>query len=243
MLVRCLNAKIGAKLGNHNISIIAYCDDVILMSPTIRHLNILLEICYKYSVEWKLQYNQSKSVFMKFDERKNDLIQELPVMNGIPIEQQDSMIYLGLPLGSNNFISEFFDKNMSKSERAFYSLYGLGCRPFALNPKTIAFIYKQFAQSIFRHGLDMLEITCTQLNMLEIRQNKLIKNAIGIGKFCKTTPLNNPVICFHSISDCLPLIASFKESLAELNAFFYSFKFFHKLMVLIIAKFASTSFF
>jgi len=111
-------------------------------------------------------------------------------MNGVSIGQQESMIYLGLPLGSNSFISDFFDKNMSKSERAFYSLYGLGCRPYALNPRVIAFIYKQFAQSIFRHGLDMLEISCKQLNMLEIRQNKLIKNAIGIGKFCKTTPLN-----------------------------------------------------
>ena len=36
----------------------------------------------------------------------------------------------------------------------------------------------------------MLEIACTQLNMLEIRKNKLIKCAIGIGKFCKTTPFN-----------------------------------------------------
>ena len=78
---------------------------------------------------------------MKFDERKIDLIQELPVMNGIPIEQQESMIYLGLPLGSNSFISYFFDKIMSKSERAFYSLNGLGCQPYALNPRIIAFIY------------------------------------------------------------------------------------------------------
>ena len=35
----------------------------------------------------------------------------------------------------------------------------------------------------------MLEISCTQLNSLEIRQNKLIKQAIRIGKYCKTTPL------------------------------------------------------
>ena len=98
MLTKCLNAKIGAKIGINNISIIAYCDDIILMSPTIKHLNILLDICYKYSVEWKLQYNQSKSVFMKFDERKDDLIQELPVMNGVSIDQQESMIYLGLLL-------------------------------------------------------------------------------------------------------------------------------------------------
>ena len=61
MLVRCLEAKIGAKIaakiGKINVSIIAYCDDVILMSPTIKHLNTLLEICYEYSVEWKLQYS------------------------------------------------------------------------------------------------------------------------------------------------------------------------------------------
>ncbi len=85
------------------------------------------------------------------------------------------MIYLSLLLGSYSFINDFFDKNMSKSERAFYSLYGLGCRPYALNPRVIALFYKQFAQPIFRHGLDMLEKACTQLNTLEIRQNKLIK--------------------------------------------------------------------
>ena len=80
---------------------------------------------------------------MKFDERIDNLIIELPVMNEIPIEQQESMIYLGLPLGSYSFIGEFFDKSQSKIQRAFYSLYGLGCRLYALNPRIIAFIYKK----------------------------------------------------------------------------------------------------
>ncbi len=51
---------------------------------------------------------------------------------------------------------------MSKVERAFYSLYGIGCKPHALNPKTIAFLYKQFCQSIFRYGLDNLLASCEQ---------------------------------------------------------------------------------
>ena len=54
---------------------------------------------------------------------------------------------------------------MSKSERSLYSLYGLGCRPHGLNSKVTAFIYKQFAQSIFRHGLDMLHMTYRQKNV------------------------------------------------------------------------------
>jgi len=44
--------------------------------------------------------------------------------------------------------------------------------------------------SIFRHGLDMLQISATQLKSLEIRQNILIKRSIGVFKFCKTTELN-----------------------------------------------------
>ncbi len=105
-----LNECFGAKISNHNISIVAYCDDVILMSPTIRDLNILPDICHRYSIEWKLQYNQTKSIFMKFDESQDKLTQELPIMNGITIEKQEGMIYLGLPFGNNNIISEFFNK-------------------------------------------------------------------------------------------------------------------------------------
>ena len=143
MIERCLERKIGAKIASFNVSIVAYCDDVVLMSPTIHHLNILLEICHAYSIEWKLQYNQKKSTFMVFD--VNQYATASPSMNGVRIERQDSMIYLGLPLGDDAFISEFFDKNMSKSERSLYSLYGLGCRPHGLNPKVTAFIYKQFS--------------------------------------------------------------------------------------------------
>ena len=99
------------------------------------------------------------------------------------------MIYLGLPLGDDQFIYDFFNKQMSKCEKSFYSLYGLGCKPHCLSPRVTAFIYKQFSQSIFRHGIDMLSISANHLKQLEIRQNILIKQAIGL-RYCKTNPLN-----------------------------------------------------
>ena len=55
------------------------------MSPTIHHLNILLEICHAYSIEWKLQYNQKKSIFMAFD--VNQYATANPYMNGAKIEK------------------------------------------------------------------------------------------------------------------------------------------------------------
>ncbi len=189
MLEECLDSNLGAKIGRTNLSIIAYCDDVILLSPTMNHLNKLLDICFKYSIKWKLQYNQKKSVFLRFGDSSG--IMSLPTMNDVPIEMQQNMIYLGLPLGDDQFIHDFFNKQMSKCEKSLYSLYGLGCKPLCLNPKVTAFIYKQFSQSIFRHGIDMLSISATHLKQLDIRQNILIKQTIGLSRFCKTSPLND----------------------------------------------------
>ena len=91
----------------------------------------------------------------------------------------------------------------------FYSLYGLGCRPHGLNPKVTAFIYKQFAQVIFRHGLDMLQISVSQqkvkahvhsfINQLGIvnKKTKMIdciadtKNTIVIINNLKTSEYKN----------------------------------------------------
>ncbi len=93
MLEECLDSNLGAKIGRTNLSIIAYCDDVILLSPTMNHLYKLLDICFKYSIKWKLQYNQKKSVFLRFGDSSG--IMSLPTMNDVPIEMQQNMIYLG----------------------------------------------------------------------------------------------------------------------------------------------------
>jgi hypothetical protein len=38
LIEECLQEGIGAKIGDINVSIIAYCDDIILLSPTKRKL-------------------------------------------------------------------------------------------------------------------------------------------------------------------------------------------------------------
>ena len=188
MINECLNANVGAKINKINVSVIAYCDDIVLMSPTIKHLEILLDICHRYSIKWKIEFNETKSVYISFSHTKTS-INEVPKINKKEMTRVDNLIYLGLPLGDDEFKKNFFDKSMSKCERSFYSLHGLGCKPNALNPRTISFIYKQFCQSIFKNGLDMLNISNTQINSLNIRQNILIKRSIGISKFSKTKPL------------------------------------------------------
>jgi hypothetical protein len=52
---------------------------------------------------------------------------------------------------------------MTKSVKAFYSLRGLGCKISVLNPRVMAFIYKQFCQSILRYGLEIINLSNSRL--------------------------------------------------------------------------------
>ena len=169
-----------------NVSVVSYCDDILLLGCTTAQLEILLDNCQEYAKAWKMEFNPKKSVYMEIGKYKNKNIIK---MSGIVIPEVSEFIYLGLPIGDKLAKNSFLENKMCKVERAFYSLYGIGCKPHALNPKTIAFLYKQFCQSIFRYGLDNLFVNNNQLLNYNTRQNILIKRALGLSKFCKTTPL------------------------------------------------------
>ena len=110
------------------------------------------------------------------------------VINQIPMRQMN-FIYMGLPVGDEVCKINYVKKRFDKVEKSFYSLYGLGFKPFGLNPKKIAFIYKTYCQSILKYGLEFINLKNEELMKLNIRQNILIKRAIGLSKYAKTTPL------------------------------------------------------
>ncbi|CAF0881458.1 unnamed protein product [Brachionus calyciflorus] len=145
---------------------IAYCDDIIILSPSYGQAMILLEECFTSKV----------------------LSQEKFVINGVQLLNVDGFEYLGLPIGSCLFISEFIEEKWKKVERIFYSLYGLGCKPKFSNPYLIGFLFKQYCQSISKHVLDNILIP-SSLNELDTRQNLLLKRIFGLKKFTHISPL------------------------------------------------------
>jgi hypothetical protein len=74
-------------------------------------------------------------------------------------------------------------------QRSVFSLYGIGFKPKLVCPQTVAFVFKQYCQSSFRYCLDNIKIPLKKINELDVRQNTLLKNAIGLNKYVRTTPL------------------------------------------------------
>lgn len=123
LIEQCLKLNIGAKIGQRNVSVIAYCDDILLMSPTSFHINVLIDTCFKYAKMWKMEFNPTKSSLVTFGqnlEEKNVNIKEMI------IPQSESMIYLGFPIGENTFLQDYIKRKFKKVKKVFirYIVWG-----------------------------------------------------------------------------------------------------------------------
>jgi retron-type reverse transcriptase len=95
-----VDLKLGAALGPYNSSILAYCDDLLLISSVESHMNSILDFCHNYACDWKLKFNAQKSV--SYTLKKNNLSEFILGASLIPVS--NGFIYLGLPIGDKSYV-------------------------------------------------------------------------------------------------------------------------------------------
>ena len=185
LLDECMSLGVGALLGKLNTSALAYCDDFILLSSSVCDMQKLLSCCLSYAVDWKLAFNPNKSV--SYSLGRSACLH----LGATPIPQTDGFVYLGLPIGGDSYVEQFFREKMSKCEKALYALGSIGCKPHNLHPKAIAFVYKQYCQSIIRYGLEFIYLKKGFVNQLNVRQSILVKCVLGVKYYSRSKPLLN----------------------------------------------------
>ena len=115
LLLRLENQGIGCCIGKHFYGAISYADDLTLLSPTITGLNDMLRVCEKFSEEYGVTYNPTKSVCMVFSKKKH-VIQNVK-LNGNVLNWVDSVKHLGNHLDSD--MSESTEIRMKKSDLTY----------------------------------------------------------------------------------------------------------------------------
>ena len=159
-------------------------------------MKTILKNCENYADQWKIEYNPKKSYSMSINcPRKTEFW-----LNGAVITTSNNLIYLGLPIGEDKFNFEFFENKFKSVEKSLYSLKGLGCSYNGANLRTIAFIYKQYSQSIIKFGLENIHLSEFKLGQLNVRQNILLKNCLKLKRFTRTRALLQ-VLKIDSISN------------------------------------------
>ena len=92
---------------------LCYADDVILLSGSVVKLQLMINICYSYAVEWKFTFNGKKSCRMVFG---RDFYDKLPQMvtGREDIKWADSCVYLGVELKAGRTFTTLAKRNRRK---------------------------------------------------------------------------------------------------------------------------------
>ncbi len=60
LIERLMESKGGISIGGFKISVLVYCDDILLLTTSLSHLQIMLEICTDFGQNWKIKFNPKK---------------------------------------------------------------------------------------------------------------------------------------------------------------------------------------
>ena len=154
-----------------------------------RHLQIMLDICSKYSSDWRIKFNPSKSKIITFGE---PLIpnQEFKITN-LTIEDTDKIEYLGIEINNKFDFDTPTSEKFKKVEKSIFSLSYLGLTPNGVSPELKSFLYKTYCLSQFTYGIETTTLTSKTIKSLNIAQNNLIRQIIGLQKNCHMSDILN----------------------------------------------------
>ncbi|CAF0824822.1 unnamed protein product [Brachionus calyciflorus] len=87
------------------LSVIAYCDDFIILSTHIIH-KCCQDIIGECSNQWMIKFNALKSAYLSFSNDK--LLEYYNFRIGdLNTPKQEGTIYLGLPIGNKEYVNKY----------------------------------------------------------------------------------------------------------------------------------------
>ncbi len=179
------SSEAGTTLFGTFTGIVAYADDVILMSPTVSGLQHLLNECIHFYNNNAITLNIDKTEFISSG---------LRTPNNAHIDIQFHQVYPGEKLKHLGFIwnkkiyyGTLNDVNITERMSKFWSVvHGLikgGIR--FCQPDSIIELFKTLAIPTLTNGLELTQLTQTQLDKLDVEGRKAIKFLFDLSGYSK----------------------------------------------------------
>ena len=172
-----------------SLPILAYADDLVLISNDPTELQKMLDFVSKYALENEFEFNNAKSKILKLSKKCSAHFN----MGGQRLEEVEHYRYLGVPLGRSMhagarpspFRAYFERINRKARARSMVARY-LGARRDGLRPKTAVKLYKSLTRPIFEYGSPVLIFGKSHMVKLEVLQNFILKRSMGLLDNTKT---------------------------------------------------------
>ena len=180
--IRAMN--IGTILpGNLRTSIIVYADDILLLSPSLKHLQTLVTYCEKFGREHGIKFNHSKTKTQFVISGTSPLPSPKLTLNDNDIYPQDTLTHLGFQWSKvRNRLCLHRHKATRIAElwSVTSSLIASGLRH--CHPDTIVSVYNSIVIPKLMYGLELLDLTKSDLENLNTQARSCLKSLFNVSK-------------------------------------------------------------
>ena len=77
---------------------VCYADDIVLLAPSVKGLQNLINVCETYGLQFDVKFNESKTKLLTFKTNKYNLNEQNLALNNSNLESVKEIDYLGVYL-------------------------------------------------------------------------------------------------------------------------------------------------
>ena len=170
-------------IGHNNCNILAYADDVALVSLTPDALQRNLDLVYEHSRKWQYQHNTSKSEVLVMTEQNdaNGKGIQFTLGNG-SIPQVDYTSHMGVVLGKS---PKYMEDRIMKGKKATRAIMSLASSGKIVSPQVSSRLYWSITAKTTLYGVEVMDVSSPEICKLEAEHRKAAKSLQGLPQ---TTP-------------------------------------------------------
>ena len=196
LIKRLRHRHLGCTLNHLYVGVLAFADDLALLSNDPGELQQMLNVTHLYTQEWRYKINPTKSVVLVINAQR-PISQHQWHLHGEPILQVSSHKHLGITRTCDPQYDHAADA-ISRGYRAFYAL--VGTSPFGARvlPHVAAQLWMTFCVPRMLYGCTSISFTKAMLTRMDKAQIHLFKRILGL-------PTSAADEAVYLLTDLLPI--------------------------------------
>ena len=208
LLCELRQSGLGCSVGTCSVNVIAYADDIVLLSPTRTGLEKLVKKCEAFAVLRDIKFNAKKSVCMMFapqrpysDKHLGDAKPLSISLNGQPMSWVDSFKYLGHSLTCN--LSDGADMRRAK-RTLYYGTNMISAKVGYADKHILVKLFKAYCSSIYGCELWNLPGNKRAFKELCVAYHSCLKRLVKLPRWAR----NHDMCLDLGLLPCYMLVAS-----------------------------------
>jgi len=177
-LVRVSEMSEGCKLCFQPANIVGYADDLLLLAPSARGLQKMLDVSMGCIANLRLRLNVSKSRYIVFRGKRSNNITTSVNINGSVLERVHSIKYLGVYLSDDMRLDRDIDRVLDLFLRQFNSMF---YKFRFTSTNVLSFLFKRYTSSFY--GLDMWSehlLMSRHIHKVSVAYHKSVKKVANL---------------------------------------------------------------